>query len=94
MLLLHCTLLACCTLSTLLASLLGEPSLYADDFFRYKETIIRIFGRGEAWTLSPMKYIHDMELNSQCHVLCMIAEQESPEFHKQSQNFYEVCRIS
>ena len=40
--------------------------------------------------MSPMKYIKDLKLNSNCRVLCMIAEQESPEFYRQSQELSEV----
>ena len=52
---------------------------------------ILFHNRDEAWILSPINYVEEMRNNIKCRVLCMIAEQESPEFHKQSSEFYQVC---
>ena len=46
--------------------------------------------RDEAWMLSPLHYVENMRINIKCQVLCMIAEQESLEFHRQSKEFYQV----
>lgn len=46
----------------------------------------------EAWMLSPLHYVENMRINIKCQVLCMIAEQESLEFHRQSKEFYQALQ--
>eukprot|EP00112_Aurelia_sp_Birch-Aquarium-sp1_P006746 Seg1738.14 transcript_id=Seg1738.14/GoldUCD/mRNA.D3Y31 product="Kynurenine formamidase" protein_id=Seg1738.14/GoldUCD/D3Y31 len=47
----------------------------------------------EALLLSPMNYMNEMKNNSQCQILCLIGEYESPEFHRQSKEFSKALEI-
>eukprot|EP00794_Sanderia_malayensis_P015686 gene15686-17268_t len=48
----------------------------------------------EAKMFSPMSYIQEVKLHSNCNVLCLIGEYESDEFHRQSRDYCKALHES